>query len=95
MGVRHVVVIDGELLKLGSYVVEVLQRHPGIEIPFVAYLAKVNSLADVVSANLDERPVYVARPMPEPPPVTSATLSLISIFPSLPESLSNPMACAR
>ena len=36
-----VVVVDGELLQLSSYVVEVLQRHPGVEIPFVAYLAGV------------------------------------------------------
>ena len=60
-----VAVMDGELLKLGSYVVELRQRYPAIEIPFDFYQEGTNSFVDLVEANLEDRAVYVAGPMPE------------------------------
>jgi hypothetical protein len=60
-----VAVMDGELLKLESYVTELLQRYPDIEIPFDFYQEGTNSFVDLVEANLDDRAVYAAGPMPD------------------------------
>jgi hypothetical protein len=60
-----VVVLDAELLKLSSYVAEQRQRHPGVDIPFDAYDAGVNSFLDIIEANIDDRPVYIAGSLPD------------------------------
>ena len=54
-----VVALDGELLKLPSYVAQSRREHPSVLIPFTAYDGGVHtSLNKLISANLPTRPVY-------------------------------------
>jgi hypothetical protein len=60
LGVRpDVVALDVELLKLATYVSQQRRLHPEIEIPWPRYTeAGDGSIVPLISANLDDRPVY-------------------------------------
>jgi tetratricopeptide (TPR) repeat protein len=66
-GIRtDVVALDVELLKLESTVEAARRRHPEISIPFASYDGGAQtSLADLVQANLRNRPVYAVGVMEE------------------------------
>ncbi len=63
-GIRSdVALLEMELIKLPAYVTEFRQRHPDIAIPFDHFIEDSTGLVDLIEANLDDRPVYVAGPM--------------------------------
>ncbi|MBN1191715.1 MAG: DUF2723 domain-containing protein [Dehalococcoidales bacterium] len=61
-GVRpDVVALHSELLKATWYVEQQRRQHPEITIPFKSYTeGRNNSLADLIEANIGQRPVYAA-----------------------------------
>jgi len=61
-----VIVLDVELLKGPWFVRDIRRRYPGVEIPFAAYDdGATTSLANLVRANLGDRPIYYAGTMKE------------------------------
>jgi len=59
-----VALVEIELLQRDFYLDELHRRYPALEFPFDVYNDNVNSLIDLVEANIDRMPIYLAGPMP-------------------------------
>ena len=62
---QDVAIVEIELLQRDFYLEELAARYPRIDFPWDVYNDNVNSLIDLVEANIDDMPIYVVGPMPE------------------------------
>ena len=59
-----VAIVEIELLQRDFYLEELSARYPAIDFPWDVYNDNVNSLIDLVEANIDDMPIYLVGPMP-------------------------------